>query len=188
MCFDPCSNDEFPDSAPAYGCAATTDLPNCALRQNAGAFWNAFEGEINQGSNSYAAYTCQLLTNQPYDMFERFEFAYLSVTLDQAYNDITAVDFWFLQGQAWALAGQANISVWLSNTRTYNAGNASYQCVNSFTPTVYAPARTRIPCAQTLNATRYVTVWRRLAGTATYSDTLCECRLNRVCVCAECRG
>lgn len=68
---------------------------------------------------------------------------------------------WFFNTAAW-LPRQSNLSIWLSATPTYNSVNGSYQCVNNFSPTVFAPSSQKINCSQTLNGTRYVSVWRPL--------------------------
>lgn len=76
---------------------------------------------------------------------------------------VSGVDMWFLN-EASVFTAQSNLSIWLSVTPTYNTPNGSYQCVNDFSPTVFAPAKHTIACAQTLSATRYVTVGSVMAA------------------------
>lgn len=162
-----------PDNAPGYGCNGAGT--SCALR-GAGAFWNAFDGEVNPGSDTYATYSSSVSD------FTRFTSAWYQVQLDSAYSDISGIDIWFHPTSN--LPNQRNLSIWLSNTRAYNSKYA-YNCVSSFSPSVFAPARTRINCTQTLNATRYVTVWRPLFSGAALIY-INEMRIVRSVVSATC--
>ena len=68
---------------------------------------------------------------------------------------------WFLNSATY-LPAQRNLSIWLSATPTFNSTQGSYQCVDNFSPTAFAPSKHTITCAQTLSETRYVTVVRPL--------------------------
>lgn len=75
------------------------------------------------------------------------------------------MDIWFTN-TATLLPHQRNLSVWLSATPIYNSVNGSYQCIDNFSPTVFAPDRHTIECDQTLTQTRYVSVWRPITASA----------------------
>lgn len=77
---------------------------------------------------------------------------------------VSGVDIWFINSTSY-LPAQSGLSVWLSPSPTYSA-TGSLECVSNFSPTVFAPAKQRIACAETLNATRYVTVWRPITAAA----------------------
>lgn len=72
---------------------------------------------------------------------------------------------WFFNS-ATLLPNQRNLSIWLSATPIYNSVNGSYQCVDNFSPTVFAPSSHTLMCNQTLSATSYVSVWRPISAAA----------------------
>lgn len=159
----PCSNGDYPDAAPGFGCAATAGT--CATTRSSWTFSQALEGEIlGSGQETFAVRSASVTD------FARFKWAAFWVELDKGYPDVTGVDLWFYSTTTYA-ASQRNLSVWLSPVVRFTASRA-VQCVSGLTPSVFAPARTRVNCTQTPSFTKFVFVQRPLSSGANGAESI----------------
>lgn len=149
----PCSNNEFPDASPAYGCwAATID---CWITRSAWSNLNALDGDIGATETASGV----LSANIAAAALPRFTWLAYVVELDQGYSDVTGIDFWFLSTGSYAPTFQGNLTVWLSPVNRFTASRAA-KCVDNLSPSVFAPAKTRVNCTQTPSFTKFVFVQR----------------------------
>ena len=81
------SNGDYPDGNPAFGCNEGLSV-DCVATRNSGSYWSAIDGR-KEALESFA------VTD-----YERFNFVYLQLTLDDAYADIAAVSMWFTSALA----------------------------------------------------------------------------------------